>query len=267
MDQEKNVCDCSPRMDSRLYKIGAGVMAILFVFLLTKTVTEMKGWSLIGKDMPPQTTISVSGKGEVVVKPDIATFSFSITEEDLVVGNAQDKVAKSENEVLSFLEKAGVDKADIKVSGYNIYPRYEYRGATAYNSGKQILAAYVVTESVEVKVRKTADAGKIIGSMGEYGVDNISGLTFSVDKEDVVLKEARVKAINDAEASAKQLAKDLGVSLVRIVGFSENGGGYPVPMLYSKAEVSVAGADRFTPELPTGMNKITSNVTITYEIR
>jgi len=61
----------------------------------------------------------------------------------------------------------------------------------------------------------------------------------------------------------------LGVRLVRIVNFSENGN---YPIMYAKgmmATESVASAPTPTPTptLPTGENKITSNVTITYEIR
>ncbi|MEK7574844.1 MAG: SIMPL domain-containing protein [Patescibacteria group bacterium] len=249
-------------------KSALAVLVLLSLFLLSKTISEMKEWRSIGKDVPPQATITVSGKGEIVVKPDIAAFSFSINEESLVVGDAQEKVAKSEKEVLAFLEKAGVSKDDIKVSGYNIYPRYDYPRSDYYGGGKQILAAYVVTESVEVKVRKTSDAGKIIGSMGELGVTNISGLTFSVDKQDDVVKEARQKAIEDAKASAKVLARDLGVRLVRIVSFSEGGYYPPQPMYYAKSEAMGMGGDSMaTPELPSGTNKITSSVSITYEIR
>ncbi len=273
MNQEKNTCDCSHWVDGRLYKAGISVLALLAIFLFAKTVSEVKGWALIGKDIAPQTVITVTGKGDVVVKPDIATFSFGIEEESLVVGDAQDKVAKSEQEVLAFLTKAGVSKDDIKVSGYNIYPRYEYRtaygGVASYpqQNDKQVLAAYVVSESVEVKVRKISDAGKIIGSMGELGVTNLSGLSFSVDKQEEVVKEARVKAILDAKASAKSLARDLGVSLVRIVSFSENGS-YPPPMYYAKTmSLGMANADAQTPELPSGTNKISSSVSITYEIR
>lgn len=248
----------------KLLQAGIGTLVLLSLFLVTKSVSEVKEWSLIGKDISPQTTISVSGKGEVIVKPDIATFSFGIQEESLVVDEAQTKVAQSENEILGFLDKNGVAKDDVKVSGYNIYPRYDY----ARSSGKQTLAAYVVSESVEVKVRKIGDAGKLIGSLGELGATNMSGLSFSVDKIDDVTKQARDKAIVDAKANAEKLAKELGVALARIVSFSENNGGYPVPMYFAKAEsFGMAASDRATPELPSGTNKITSNVSITYEIR
>lgn len=268
MENDKNTCDCSHWVDGRFYKAGAGVLLFLAIFLIVKSVTEVKGWALIGKDVAPQTTITVSGKGDVVVKPDIATFTFSITEESLVVSTAQDKVAKKEADVLAFIEKAGVAKDDVKVSGYNLYPRYEYRNATIYGqNGTQVLAGYVVTESVEVKVRTLSEAGKIIGSLGGLGVTDLSGLNFSVDKQEAVNKQARVLAIKDAKTSAESLARDLGVSLVRIVSFSENGS-YPMPMYYAKNQsLGIGGADIATPELPSGTNKITSNVSITYEIR
>ena len=62
---------------------------------------------------------------------------------------------------------------------------------------------------------------------------------------------------------------ELGVSLVRIVGFSENGN---YPMYYAKAEMSMAadgrgGAPVPAPEIPVGENKIISNVSVTYEIK
>lgn len=263
------------------YKAATAALILLAIFLLAKSVSELKSWSLIGKDIPPQATINVQGKGEVIVKPDIATFYFGIQEEDLVVANAQDKVAKTEKEVIVFLEKGGVSKDDIKVSGYNIYPRYDYEyNGRVYNNngpfplpplpgggGKQILSAYVVTESVEVKVRKLTDAGKLIGQMGELGVTNLSGLTFSVDKEQDAIKEARRKAIADAREQADKLAKDLGVSIVRVVSFSDNGN-YPMPY-YAKEAYATADSRGgvATPELPSGTNTITSNVSITYEIR
>ena len=68
-------------------------------------------------------------------------------------------------------------------------------------------------------------------------------------------------------AAIKKLSKDLGVHLIRIVSFSENGN-YPMP-LFAKGMMadSVTVSSAPAPELPTGENKITSNVTITYEIR
>lgn len=264
MEENKNCCG---GFDYSKFKGLAGLLVgALSLFLVTKIVTEVAGWPSVGKDVPPQATITVSGKGEIVRVPDIATFSFSVTEESLDVAVAQDSAAKTSNAILAFLEKSGVNKKDIQTSGYNIYPRYEYSGKYGYG-GKQTLAAYVVSQSFSVKVRKISDAGKIIGGIGEYGATNLSGLTFSVDREDDVAKEARAKAIAEARQNAEVLARELGVTLVRIIGYSEGGyGGGPI--YYEKAMLS--GTSRVAdvaPEIPAGETKITSNVSVTYEVR
>jgi uncharacterized protein YggE len=96
----------------------------------------------------------------------------------------------------------------------------------------------------------------------------MSGPNFTIDKEDVLKEQARKMAIDEAKEKAEKLSKDLGVKLVRIVSFSENNGGYGMPMYYDKEMSAVSSAGRApAPELPTGENKIISNVTITYEIR
>ncbi len=80
--------------------------------------------------------------------------------------------------------------------------------------------------------------------------------------------QARAKAIVNAREKAEVLAKQLGVNLGNVVSFSENSGGYPM-MYAAKAMDMAVGASmpERAPELPKGENKITSNVTITYEIR
>jgi len=79
------------------------------------------------------------------------------------------------------------------------------------------------------------------------------------------VKDNLAIAIEAAKAKAEQLAKDLGIRLVRIVNFSE-GGNYPI---YGRAEFKALSADDAIPlpEIPVGENKIVSNVTITYEVR
>jgi uncharacterized protein YggE len=213
-------------------------------------------------------SIAVSGKGEVVVKPDLATVTFSINEENLDVAKAQDAVNTTMGKILASLKGNGVDEKDIKTTGYNIYPRYEYINATAYpyNGGTRVLAGYNVTQNVEVKIRDLTKAGKIVSSMGEFGVTDMSGLTFTNDKYDDLSKEARDKAIVQARDEAKKLAKALGVRLGDIISYSE-GGNYPI--YYDRAVMSSApmGKGGVEAVLPTGENKITSNVSITYEIK
>ena len=262
--------------DEKVKKLVAITLGLLSLFLLAKTFGEFQSYRFIGSSPTQQSLISVQGKGEVVGIPDIATFSFSVTEESLVVKSAQDEAAKQVNAILDYLKKNGVTEKDITTSGYNIYPRYEY-GTKAVAlpgyypvpqpEGKQTLAAYVVSQSVSVKVRKLEDAGKLLAGIGEQGATNISGLSFDFDKRDELVREARDKAIKDARGEAAKLSKSLGIRLVRIVSYSE-GGYYP---MYGKAMAAESygrsGDVSVAPEIPVGEDKIVSNVTITYEVK
>lgn len=241
-------------------------LGLLSLFLLTVSISEFKKMSIIGKDLPVINTINVSGEGEVVSVPDIATFSFTVTNESLSIVNSQSAVTKSVNDILAYLGKNGVDEKDIKTTGYNIYPRYEYYNASSYSSGKQTLAGYDVSQSVQVKVRKIVDAGKIIGGVGELGATNVSGLNFGFDQEDSLKAEARADAVNKAKAKAEQIAKDLGVSLGRIVSYSESGN-YPIMYGMGASDMISAKSIAPSPSIPSGENKITSTVNITYEIK
>lgn len=248
----------------------------LYLFALAaNTIAEYK---YIGRDVPgEQTTITVTGEGESYAAPDIATVSFSITNESQQSTEARKEVDASMKKIHAFLTASGVAEKDVKTTSYNLYPKYEWQEqkivCVAYPChqppGKQVLIGYEVTQSVEVKIRKLDDAGKILGGLSDNGATNVSGLNFMVEDEDKVEREAREEAIAKAKAKAKELADDLGVSLVRIVSFNE-GGNYPIYYGRASAKMELMSADAAAmppADIPVGENKYTSSVTIIYEIR
>ncbi|HPR83949.1 MAG TPA: SIMPL domain-containing protein, partial [Candidatus Paceibacterota bacterium] len=165
-----------------------------------------------------------------------------------------------------------VESKDIKSTYGGISPRYEYV-KSYYTSGERKLVGFTARQSIEVKIRDVDKANTIRTGLAEAGVDNIDGPDFSIDDEEGYKEEARAKAIVDAKEKAAVLAKDLGVKLVKIVNFSEGSNYYPYRdsmKVMSAVEESIswdsAGGAQ-APSLPIGENKITSNVTITYEIR
>lgn len=249
--------------------LSVALLALLVALIAAKTIGELKSLAYIGKDKPATNVITVSGKGEVVMTPDIATFSFGVTQESANVGDAQKKATDKANAILAYLKQAGVEDKDVKTSSYNIYPRYEYRNATVYNSGERFLAAYVVSQTVDVKVRDLSKAGTLLAGIGAQGATDISGLSFSIDKQDEVSRQARDKAITDARKQAEVLADALGVHLGDIVSYSESAPYQPYPMYYGR-DMVMASAEKAAgsaPSIPSGENKVTSNVSITYEIR
>lgn len=256
----------------RFFNSVFAVAVLLAVYLGILSLNALKENTYIGKGTYAANVVSVTGTGEVVVVPDTGSFTFSVVEEGKTPKEAQGKASKKINTVIDTIKTMGIAEKDIKTDSYNAYPKYDYSAQPMCTSGycppsKQVLAGYEVNQSVSVKIRKTADAGTVLAKVGELGVTNISGLTFVVDDMDTVNAQARDKAIQDAKAKSKVLAKSLGVRLNKIVNYQE-GGNYPI--MYGGMEAKAMSADVASapvPQIPTGENKVTSTVTITYEVQ
>lgn len=246
------------------------VTIVLSAFLLVKTFNELKNEG----QYPQVNVINVQGKSEIMVVPDVASFTINIQEEGKTVADAQQKATDKNNKVLAYLKEQGIDEKDIKTTGYNINPKYEYQQATPCTPyscppGKSVITGYEVSQSTDVKVRDTSKAGTILSGVGALAVSNVSGLTFTVDDIEKIKDQARQEAIADAREKAKQLAKSLGVSLGDVTGFYEEMpyGYYDKAM---SASVGMGGEMRDqavpAPEISVGENKITSTVSVMYEI-
>lgn len=256
-----------------IVKMAAGALGMLAVFLLVLTVSELKAFRFIGSGVTATNTITVTGMGEVFAVPDTATFTVSVHEEAETVTFAQDEATKKINNIITYLKEAGIEEKDIKTVSYTVNPKYQWENTTCRDGycppGKQTLIGFEVYQSISVKVKDTKKAGELLSGVGSRGASDVSGLSFTIEDEDQLKAEARSLAIVEAQEKAEALAEELGVEVVRVVGFYEESGGYPPPYAYGMGgDVAVrAEAAMVAPELPAGENKITSNVNITYEIR
>lgn len=258
----------------RLRKAIFVVVILLAVFLGINALAQLQSLRYIGAGLQATNTISVSGEGEAVAVPDIATFTFTVTSKKSTVAAAQSEATTKINAITKYLKDQGIEERDIKTSDYSVYPQYDYVQAACTGGvcppGRQVLNGYEVRQTTSVKVRDTGKAGDLLTGVGQNGATEVSGLNFTFDDPDGVQKEAREKAIADAKAKADELAKELGVRLVRVVSFNESGS-YP-PIYYARdSAYGMGGVANETkavaPQISVGENKVTSNVSITYEIR
>lgn len=259
-------------MKNRAWKIGIAVGILLSFFLAVISIKEIKAIRYV-KD-PLANSITVNGKGEAVSIPDVATFSFSVTETAKTVDEAQAKATTKIDATLKALKDGGVNDKDIKTLSYNINPHYEYIEGSCVaggpcRPGKSVPTGYDVSQSVEVKIRDLKKAGALFSSVGAAGIQNVNGLTFSIDDIETIKSKARNLAIENAKEKAKTLAKQLGVSLVRITSFFD---GSEEPPFYASAMTgemmkTLSTPAVMTPQVPAGEQKVISKVSVTYEIR
>lgn len=253
---------------SRVEKLAALLLLTVSIFVALLAVDAIM--KLFEPRPAYGNIITVEGAGEVTAVPDIATVSFSVTEEAQTASGAQDEAAQKVNVALALLrDDLAIEESDIKTTSYNVYPRYNQPqpcfGGICPEYVQRIVG-YTASQSVEVKVRNTDQAGEVLSALGGAGVSNLYGPSFTVDDPEALQAEAREMAIADARAKAKALADDLGVRIVRVTGFWENSGGYPVPY-YDKVGLGGSAEARPVPDLPVGESEVRVTVSVSYEIR
>lgn len=229
------------------------VLSIIATVFLITSIYEGLNTPVTGN------TISFSGEGKVLAKPDIAKIDFAITTDGLTSKEAQNANSPKSKLVTDFLKKQGIEEKDVKTTSYNIYPQYNYP-----RSGTPEIKGYQVTQSFEVKVRNLDKVSAVLDGLVSAGANNVTNLGFSTDDPEILKTEARTEAIADAKKKAKELEKQLGIRLGKIVNFGENSGGMPGIFYAKSAEVGLGGGG---PSVPTGENEIVVNITLTYQIK
>jgi hypothetical protein len=208
--------------------------------------------------------ITVVGQGYANVVPDLARISLGVeTKGDTVRGAVDDNAAKM-TAILEALEKAGIAEKDIQTSNFSIQQERnaEMMPRVEGIETEEATPTYRVSNMVTITVRDLEMIGDVLDTALEAGVNNMWGISFSTDDPAAGLEDARVKAIEDAQARAEALAELTGVQLGPVMSVSEvvGGGVSPVAVVLEKALVSGAG-----PVSP-GELQVSYNVQVSYFI-
>ena len=165
------------------------------------------------------------------------------------------------NKLIEKVKALGIDAKDIQTTNYNIYPQYDY-----LQDKGQVLRGYEVNQSVTVKIRDLEKANQVLGLAGEVGANNVSGLSFTIDDDEVYKAEARKLALDKISEKAKTLTSLLGVKVVSVVSYNEyEGGGGIYPMkAYADSTMGMGGG---APSVESGSTDVTINASVTLEIR
>jgi uncharacterized protein len=239
--------------------------AVLVTYFLINAFCIMQNFS----QKEDERVIEVTGEGEVFARPDLAVVSFSVENEEKEAEQVLLKNAEKVNSVIAYFKENGIEEKDIKTTTFNLYPRYEYYGDSSYlkPEERRVLVGYEAVQTVEVKIREMDKIGEFLEGGVVSGANRVHGISFTVENEKELTKEAREIAIKEAKEEAETLSKQLGVRLTGIIGFSEQqDGGIDYMRSLGMGEMDKM-AEFTTPEIATGENKITSRVYLRYKIK
>lgn len=203
-------------------------------------------------------TLSVSGRGEVVATPDMATLSIGAAAEAETAAAALEETSTRTQALLAALSSAGVDAADVQTSGLSVRPVW-----TRPNNGtsEARITGFSASNDVRVTIRDLESLGGVIAAAVEDGANTLGGLSFGLQDRTALEDEARRLAVADALRKAGVMADAAGVELGAISSLSEGGlTGGPAPVMRMAAEAM--------SDVPVAAGSLTvsAQVTILFDI-
>ncbi|MBN2087171.1 SIMPL domain-containing protein [Candidatus Peregrinibacteria bacterium] len=251
-------------MDSKksLYIAGTIFLGLLSLALIASFIipSDKLMLDIQSTTRPESRTITVSGEGSVVVKPDVAKITVSVVSEgkviNRVIGENNDKM----NAITKKLKEIGMSADDITTSGYYLYPQYIYP-----EREMPTISGYRLEQTLALTIRKLDLVDDVIDAATNLGANNIYGLTFTLDDDTEVMNQAREEAFAAAKDKAEKMADAAGVNLGDVYSFNEGYyGGQPTPM-YGEAAYGRGGGGGGA-DIQSGTQEYNVTVNITYEI-
>ncbi len=244
-----------------------GVLAAIVVILGFAKLLGPLPLSISQTVTNKQNTFDVTGDGEVTTAPDRAKISAGVQVNDSTVAAVQDKGNKIITQVTADLVKLGVDKADIKTSGYSLYPNYDYR------SNPQKIIGYNLNISLLITIKDFNKINDVIDTATRDGANQVGGVSFTLsdDKRRQIEDQVRELAIQRAKEKATSLSRIAGIRLGKIINVVESSNQVPRALtMYAKETMMPVptndAAGGATPtQVSPGSTTFSMSVTLSYE--
>jgi uncharacterized protein YggE len=205
-------------------------------------------------------TISVTGTGNVVLRPDTADIRLGVNVNASTVKAARAAAAKSMTAVLAALKQLGIADKDIQTSNVSLQPTYDYQTGT----NPPHITGYQFSNGVVVTIRNLDLVGDAIDNSLAAGATSLDGITFRVADEAAAEAQAREAAMTEAKAKAQTLATAAGVTIAGVASISETIAPTPYPVYFGAAGAP-ASKDVATPVQP-GSSEVSVTIAVVYLI-
>ena len=245
--------------------------------------------------------ISAAGRGSASAPPDLADLSLGVEAFAGSVKAARTAAAEAMTAMLAALQAHGIAEKDIRTDYFDIRPQYTGREITrcpagdtdsaaavaavpgvagggpelaagCYQEWQQVLTGYLVSNTVNVKVRDLESLSPVIDAATAAGGDltRFNRLSFAIADPAALREQARAAAVADLQDRAGQLAEFGGVALGELIYIAETGFAPPARADLSKTALAMESADatagRSTP-IAAGQLSVEVTVQGTFAIR
>ena len=203
-------------------------------------------------------TLLVTGNGEVKAKPDKATITVEVVSRGKTANEAVSTNAASAQKLLNALTRAGIADTDIETQNVSVFPIYKDKPNLQPNDNAII--GYEARNSLIAIVRIISDVGNIIDLISSTGNYTIQGISFSLENDTTAKNDALKKAVSDADQKAKIIAASAKTSITGIKRITADNNNF----IFNKS-IEAAAADFSTPVQPGDLT-VSASVSIEYII-
>ena len=233
---------------------------------------------------PGSALLSLTAEGQSRRTPDIALFNAGVVTQAATATEALADNSRRMDRVIAALKRAGIAERDIQTSAISLQPRYSdpERDAQilARSTGRPYvppteaarIIGYEARNTVQVRVRKLGEMGKIIDTLISEGANQVDGPNFTLDEPREALDEARREAVAVGRRRAELYAQATGMRVARLLSVSEGGGYYPVQqaIVVTGSRIGYGGAPPPPPPPPApvspGELSLGVNVSMQFEL-
>jgi uncharacterized protein YggE len=238
------------------------LLPLLAVFLSANAVAQQA--TVPPREPATTDTISVTGTGRVTLVPDRFSFNASVQTMAPTVEEAVNENNTKVAAVVAALKNAGAKAEEIQTSNFSINPQLDY---SQQQQGKlPRLIGYQVSNSITVTRKQISDAGKLLQAAISAGVNQTSGLSFSVSDPARGRDEGLRAAFADARAKASLLAQAAGRALGAAMQITEGGSSAPPVPRPMMGRVMAAQVAEQVP-VESGTEELSYTVSVVFGMR
>jgi uncharacterized protein len=168
----------------------------------------MQEWYMpIQRSKPAVKTITVTGQGTIITKPDTVIITLGVRTEHKNVREALAENAKRANAMIHALKAIGVSEENIDTASFSIYPKYDY------SNGNAALIGYEVEHIFDITVKDPKSVGNIYDTAVQNGANIARHIQFRLANEQPYYQQALSLAVKNAKEKAIVIARTLGLPL------------------------------------------------------
>ena len=168
--------------------------------------------------------LETTGRGEVVVKPDMAVFSVNVVETKKTAVDAKLAVDQAVTKFIERLQAAGVNKKDINSANISLSAQYNYP-----KDHQPELIGFRANRNVEVTVHQLTQLNTYLDDALGNGINQINNIDLKVADTEKYQRQARQKAIENAKQVAASLAQGFGNKIEGVWQIDYNTNSQPMP--------------------------------------